>query len=429
VSAAAARGGAGNAASAADLRNDAAVKQVLAGQRHIANAARGGFDPAADRSTPQGQASLRQMLTITWKKGPDLPQGFQDSSGGIIGSTLITVAGFGQGQKGVSGKPNRYPRGFLKRAWGLDLSKPEASWNDLPEFPGPARQGLFCAPVTQELYCWGGISYTTPFTYRDGYRLSKQVGRWVWEPLPDLPSPAGFGSICAIGTKIYILGGADYNSERFYTHADRAGHNNRLGARLLMIDAADLRRGWKHLADCPGTPRWVAAMAAVKGKVFVIGGATGNDNPNHPDGYNTVVDNWRYDPARNQWNRLRDLPVASGNFPSGRIVYEGRYILLIGGNQYPKIENTDGSLREPYGVPYKHYKEKDYFSDVWVYDTHTGLFGTASPLPINNNMPMAVLEGSTLYLIGGETGGSIIEGEHFGHHPDLFLVGSIERTK
>jgi hypothetical protein len=44
-------------------------------------------------------------------------------------------------------------------------------------------------------------------------------------------------------------------------------------------------------------------------------------------------------------------------------------------------------------------------------------------------MPMAVLEGSTLYLIGGETGGSIIEGEHFGHHPDLFLVGSIERTK
>ena len=27
------------------------------------------------------------------------------------------------------------------------------------------------------------------------------------------------------------------------------------------------------------------------------------------------------------------------------------------------------------------------------------------------------------------TGGSVIEGEHFGHHPDLFLVGSIEEVR
>lgn len=384
---------------------------------------------AADTSTPQAQASLRQMLTITWKKGPDLPRGFQDSSGGIIGRTLITVAGFCQGQKSVPGKPDKYPRGFLKKAWGLDLSKPDASWNDLPEYPGAARQGLYCAAVNQKVYCWGGVNYTDPFTYKDGYRLSKQAHHWIWEPLPDLPSPAGFSSICVIGSKIYILGGSDYDSEKFYTHADRVGNNTRLGARLLMIDTADLSGGWKRLADCPGTPRWVAAMTAVKGKVFVVGGATGDDNPNHPNVYNTVVDNWRYDPARNQWDRLRDLPVSSGNFPSGRLVYKDRYILLIGGYQYARIENTDGSLREPYGVPHKHYKDKDYFSDVWVYDTYTGLFGTASLLPLNNNMPLAVLDGSRLYLIGGETGGSVIEGENFGHHPDLFLVGSIEETK
>ena len=71
----------------------------------------------------------------------------------------------------------------------------------------------------------------------------------------------------------------------------------------------------------------------------------------------------------------------------------------------------------------------DYFSDVWVYDTQSGLFGTATPLPLNNNVPMAVLDGSSLYLIGGETGGSVIEGEPFGHHPDLFLVGEIEKTE
>ena len=227
--------------------------------------------------------------------------------------------------------------------------------------------------------------------------MSKQADHWVWDPLPDLPSPVAFSSICAIGSKIYVLGGADYNSEKFYTHADRDSNNKRLGARLLMIDTADLKAGWKRLADCPGTSRWVAAMAAVGGKVFLIGGATGDDNPTHPNGYNTVVDNWRYDPARNQWERLRDLSVASGNFPSGQIVYKNRYMLLIGGYQYPMVEDPNGRLRKPYGVPYKHYKDNPYFSDVWVYDTQTGLFGTASPLPLNNNMMLAILDDSRIF--------------------------------
>jgi len=39
------------------------------------------------------------------------------------------------------------------------------------------------------------------------------------------------------------------------------------------------------------------------------------------------------------------------------------------------------------------------------------------------------VDDSRVYLIGGETGGSVIEGEHFGHHPDLLLVGSIAETK
>ena len=384
--------------------------------------------PISVEQAPQPQDSLKQMLKITWKKGPDLPQGLQDCGAGIVGKRLIFVGGFCSGQKNVPGKPDKYPRGFLKKAWGLDLSSPKASWVSLPDFPATARQGLACIVVNAKLYCWGGLNYTEPFTYKDGYRLSKQADHWVWETLPELPRPALWPGICAVGLKIYVLGGGDYDSEgKLYTHADRVGNNQRLGAQLVMIDTADLKSGWKRLADCPGTPRMTPALAAVGGKVFLIGGAAGNDNPSAT--YATVVDNWRYDPARNQWERLRDLPVASGNFPSGRIVYKNRYILLIGGAQYPMVEDPDGRLRKPYGVPYKHYKDKPYFSDVWAYDTQTGLFGTASPLPLNNNTPVTVLYDSKICLIGGETGGSVIEGEHFGHHPDLFLVGSIDNTR
>ena len=64
-------------------------------------------------------------------------------------------------------------------------------------------------------------------------------------------------------------------------------------------------------------------------------------------------------------------------------------------------------------------------NDVFVYDTQTDLFGTADPLPIDNNLPMSVVDGEQIYLLGGETGGGSIGDRYFGHHPDLFLVGSI----
>src|SRR5262245_49125649 len=113
-----------------------------------------------------------QLLTISWQRGPNLPQGFQDSDGGVVGDTLVSVGGVCSGQKGVAGKPGKYPRGFLKRVWGLALKEEKAGWRELPEFPGAARQGLDAVVVNDQLYCWGGFSYTAPYCYRDGYRLA-----------------------------------------------------------------------------------------------------------------------------------------------------------------------------------------------------------------------------------------------------------------
>ncbi|MBP7935604.1 MAG: hypothetical protein KA354_13235 [Phycisphaerae bacterium] len=388
-------------------------------------------DPIPPFPGPQPQESLRPMLKIAWKKGPDLPQGFQDSDGGIVGRMLVTVGGFCSGQKGVPGKDTVYPRGFLKKVWGLSLAESSRGWQPLPDFPGEPRQELFAIVVDETLYGWGGFSYTKPYCYKDGYRLSLRAGKWVWDSLPDLPSPAASSGVCAVGTRIYVCGGCDYDADvndgTFFTSTDRTGSVKRQGTRLLVIDTADLKAGWRELDPCPGTPRWIAAMTAVKGKIYVIGGATGNDN--RTKSYCTVVDNWVYDPPSRQWSRIRDLPIASGNFPSGRIVFADRYILLVGGNPYDKVMNPDGSARDPYGQPFKYYKNKSYYSDMLVYDTRTGEFGTADPLPLNNNLPMTVVEDRRIHLIGGETGGCEIEGEVFGHHPDLYLVGTIQETK
>jgi len=382
---------------------------------------------SADTAAAGGGDGLPELLQITWHCGPDLPQGFQDSDGGVLHGALVTVGGFCSGQTGVAGKEERYPRGFLSRVWAVDLGEADARWRRLPDFPGAPRQELMGCVVGDALYCWGGFSYSAPFCYSDGYRLTKTDGQWVWSGLPSLPWPVSSAGVCAIGSRIYLTGGADYDLERFYTQADREGAVARMGARLLTIDTADLQSGWQELPPCPGTPRWVHATAAVDGKIYVIGGATGMDNSAAT--YCTVVDNWCYDTAKTAWDRLPDLPVSSGNFPAGAIAYADRYILLVGGYQYGQVMGVEGALRPAYGAGSKHYPDKPYYSDIFVFDTQTRSFGRASSLPLNNNLPMTVVSGDRIHLVGGETSGCRVEGESFGHHPDLYLVGSIQRAE
>lgn len=381
-------------------------------------------ETAASPQAARPAGPLRPMLSIAWKKGPDLPQGFQDSDGGIVGSTLVTVGGFCSGQKNVPGKADKYPRQFLQQAWGLDLANPGPGWQALPPWPGAARQEHCAIVVDDQLYVWGGFSYTAPFCYPDGYRLSRQGQAWTWSPLPALPWPISSAGLTAIEGKIYLMGGADYDEQRFYTQTDRQGKNPRLGARLLRFDPRNPKDGWQELPACPGTPRFVHAVAAIQGRLFVLGGATGNDNETKQSC--TVVDNWSFDPKTSLWERLTDTPIATGNFPAGAIVFADRYVVLIGGYQYGRVLNPDGTSRAVYGQVTKHYPENGYNSDVLVYDAKSRTFGTATPLPLCNNLPMAVLAGRTLHLIGGETGGCEIEGEKFGHHPDLYLTGEIQ---
>jgi hypothetical protein len=89
------------------------------------------------------------------------------------------------------------------------------------------------------------------------------------------------------------------------------------------------------------------------------------------------------------------------------------------------VLNPDGTSRPAYGKVFKALPDQDYCSDVLVYDTVANRFGRATSLPINNNMPMAVVVGDNLHLLGGETGGCVVEGESYAHHPDLHLIGKL----
>src|SRR5438874_9523486 len=81
----------------------------------------------------RAQEPLPHVLDISWRRGPDLPQAFQDSDGGIVDSTLITTCGYSDsGQTIPRGKEAKSPPGHHRKTWGLKLDDPAAKWETLP---------------------------------------------------------------------------------------------------------------------------------------------------------------------------------------------------------------------------------------------------------------------------------------------------------
>lgn len=358
-----------------------------------------------------------------------MPQGMQDNDGGVINDHLVMVGGFCHGLDNDL-KPGKYPRGFLKKGWALNLNDESQGWQPVPDLPGAARQEMNGLSVNNEIYLWGGFSYTEPFTYRDGYKLSREEGDWIWSELPPLIRPGAAGTIVAVNSNIYLLGGMDYDAERYYVDTDRTGQAERYGSRLYRFNTQEPKQGWKEARPCPGTPRMMAAGGVVDGKIYIMGGYAVSKAGK---AYN-VVDSWRYDPVADSWQRLRDTPVSVSGYSTGTLVYQDRYILLFTGYPHGEILNPDGTTRPRYGTPstidrsgWKLHPRAPtpYENHAWVYDAKTNLYGAVTYLPFDDHAQTVHIVGDTLYMFPGETGGFNWDGEYFGHAAEFVLKGKM----
>ncbi len=382
---------------------------------------------------PVPQSGLQRFLEFEWSAAPPFPQGVQDNDGGICHGFLVMVGGFCHGFDD-DWKPGMYPRGFLNNTWALNLAAGEA-WIDLPGFPGVARQEMLVIAVADELYVWGGMNDTAPFTYADGYRLALADGRWQWARLPDLPYPIAGSCLAAVGKTLYLVGGMDYDGEVYYVATNRGGEIDRFGSRLYELDTNRMDMGWRELPSCPGTPRMMPGIGVVNSRVYVMGGY-GIDRHGRS---HSVVDNWRFDPVARTWSRLRDLPVSVSGFGSGQIVYKERYLILSGGVPHETVLNPDGTAKARYGTPssvdrsqwriHRLLRRHVYANHIWVYDTLRDVFGTGSPLPYDDHGPAIFVVGDVLYEMPSETGGFWFDGEYFGHAPEFVLRGKITETR
>jgi N-acetylneuraminic acid mutarotase len=159
-----------------------------------------------------------------------------------------------------------------------------------------------------------------------------------------------------------------------------------------VLDTADIKAGWKRLADLPGAPRLNCGCGVANGKIYVLGGVYASTNRT-----DNVVDSWVYDPEADRWSRVRDTPDGANR---RAVVFKDRYIILMGEYQYGKTWHPDGSQTDVYTPEKKKLSWKSFFGKtVLVYDTKSDLFGTADPLLDQTSWPCAAIQRNTIFVL------------------------------
>jgi hypothetical protein len=367
------------------------------------------------------------MLKIEWRLGPDYPMGIQDSAVGCVGGKIVSAGGFSRHPLDVCKKyPKAFdgaPSGFTSLAFAFDPKNESAGWQRIPDLPGPARQGAAATVVDDMLYVIGGHNYDEPWAYRDTYRLREKDGKWTWAALPSAKLPWSLygapSGATAIGKKIYLLGGCDAfigpGAKEMDFHSEAGRNGSPVGKALLVLDTTNIEAGWRRLADCPGVPKFDAAIAVAGRRIYQLGGFFAPTAKMEFPYYN-AVDCWSYDPANDLWTRLRDMPRG----PNGRaLVYDDRYIVLVAGSGFPKTWHLDGAATNDYGANERAPAWASYFEKtVRVYDTKTGRLGTADSMVEQTQLPGGAAVGDTLYTLGGEGGPRL-------YHPATLQIGKI----
>ncbi|QOV89969.1 Kelch repeat-containing protein [Humisphaera borealis] len=137
----------------------------------------------------------------------------------------------------------------------------------------------------------------------------------AWSRGPNLPVAQGAGGATVIGNTIYFVAGT--NAARTASVGD-----------TYKLNLSQQSQGWKKVASLP-TPRNHLAVYAIGGKLYAIGGQTGQQSTNAPL---SLVH--QYDPLTNVWKQVASLPSARTHTTNAVFAYRGRMVIVGGENGY-----------------------------------------------------------------------------------------------
>jgi N-acetylneuraminic acid mutarotase len=297
-----------------------------------------------------------------WRAGPPIPQGANEVIGAAVGDHLLVYGG----QDGVSAAMGIF--------WTLDPKT--GQWSTLPSNPVPVHHAA-AAGVGHKLYLFGG--FRLPTTGKTGWYPVSNA--WAfdsdtrsWSALPDMPTPRGALAAVAVGTKIYVVGGARIPQGTDMPDGLYGGGPTELLGTNEVFDT--VTNSWTTLRPMP-TPRNHHALAAIDGKVYAIGGRVGSC---FSAGWSSnVAVNEAYDLAADRWTARAPMPTARS----------GIAIAVVGGKAH--VLGGEGWI-EDFGGVFRTHEAYDAAQNKW-------LRLTRMPTP-RHGFAAATLDGK-IYAVSG----------------------------
>jgi N-acetylneuraminic acid mutarotase len=147
------------------------------------------------------------------------------------------------------------------------------------------------------------------------------------------------------------------------------GINGEMQSKNLLRSAYEFDAdfgSWHALAPVPAEARMGATAIGIEGKIYLLGGYTFNSE----NKAQALSDVWRYEPLRQQYERLPAIPTPV--FDAAVVAFKQRYLLLLSGR------TNDGALNA--------IQILDVIADKWLPNTEfigTGLYGHSAGIVDN----------------------------------------------
>ena len=242
-------------------------------------------------------SAFAQSGQLGWKKSTPLPEPRGGYAAGVLDGKLVIAGGtYWEGRPG-----NWTQKRFSASTHAFDPDR--QVWERLPDIPSPFGYGAYTV-LNNCLYLLGG--YTGSEESDRILTLRKQGNRYVWKTVGRLPEPRLFAWAGSVGSSIYLLGGTLHFEpyDKSGTCCTTATATND----LMVWDTAEPRRGWKMLAPHPGRPRWLFAAETDGQSIWMFGGSY---QQKQQDPFTRFLEAYRYRIDQGTWEELPSLPAAT----------------------------------------------------------------------------------------------------------------------
>jgi N-acetylneuraminic acid mutarotase len=306
-----------------------------------------------------------------WEKLPPFPEPAEEILGAAAGGKMYVFAGL---------IPVWKPKGLV-----YEYDPAVNQWTKKKPMALPSHHVAF-TEYHGKIYAFGGFVYPPsgpPAWVPINNAWEYDPVADTWKALAPMPIKRGSPVAAAVGNKIYVIGGASLPPGSTDIAVSPTTPHMSVG----NVEEYDPETNtWRERAPMP-TPRNHAAIGAVNGKIYVIGGRVGAAFISAASDISTVEE---YDPATDKWSAPRArMPTTRSALGYG--VYNGRIYVAGGEYQDPHMMAT--------------------FRTVEAYDPASNSWSVLPPMPVSRHGLAAGVVGNRFIVVGGDvqSAGSGIE--------------------